>query len=75
MFTQQDLDTMNEYCQWLQEIIEKNERDADWLEKNKQGLEYIDELRENAMEAKKILDRYLKLIEQLKVNAYTGFNS
>lgn len=66
---------MNEYCQWLQEIIEKNERDADWLEKNKQGLEYIDELRENAMEAKKILDRYLKLIEQLKVNAYTGFNS
>lgn len=70
MFTTWDLEMMRANMAWLKELIERNEADADYLEKHWLWLEYVDELRWNAVEAQKILDRYIKLMDELKLKFY-----
>jgi len=73
MFTQKDLTEMNEYCIGLKEIVEKNNRDCNRLIDHGVWKEYLYELRSNAIEAEKILKRYVKLIDELKLDALYNF--
>jgi hypothetical protein len=75
MFTQDDLDDMNEAKEWLQSIIDDNTRDADYAVKHWIKLEYVDKLRENANEAKSVLEEYIKLIEKIKLDCYWNNSS
>ena len=73
MFTHDDLDNMKNAVSELQELVVSNNKDADYLLENNIGIEYVYELRENAIEAKKILDRYINLIDHLKIDAVNNF--
>lgn len=70
MFTTWDLETMRANMAWLKELIERNEADATYLESHWLSLEYAEELRENAVEARKILERYIALRDKLKLQFY-----
>ena len=66
MISSSDIETINKYCAGLKEIIYKNKRDIDNAIYIKRKLEFVKWLRENLVEAEKILKRYEVLKKKLK---------
>ena len=75
MFSLEDLQQMNDAVKELEHIVKQNNADADYAIEHKEKLEFVYELRENAIEAQKILDRYIRLIDNLKADALKSFKS
>ncbi len=70
MYSQSDIDQINENYQWLKYLIDSNESTIESLHNIDSKNPYLEELIRNTNDAKKILARYTNLINRIKLSCF-----